>query len=250
MTANKLWIIVLALASVVVVALGWTVGVQPQIDSAVAADQQRIAVVSENAKHAADLAQLKEQFEDIASLRRELAELRQGIPARADDDGVVDMIDAVAAQLGVTVVSVNWGESTFYQAAVSAGVAAPVAPPTGDEAEGDSATPPPVVIPSEDPTAGVVQVAKADVDALTAGSLVALPVSITVNADSGQLLQFITRLSESKRLFLVTGATLTPGSEQGPGASTIDGLVYFLPGLTGANPDDNESTTQSATTSG
>lgn len=228
MSAGRLWIIILALASVVVVVLGWVIGVKPQVDSIVAAQQLRDQVIQENIQHGADLVGLKQQFSEIDVLRRELSQLRETVPEGWDQASVVKTVRETADAIGVKIQSIEWLDAVYYAPPSSGGAAVPTPEPTSDtEAEGPDATS--GAVPIADATAGVVTVDSADASALT-NTLVAVPVTITLNTSYENLLTFISMLRDSDRLLLVTGAFLDPAGAGG--VSFITGLVYVLPGPT------------------
>lgn len=225
MSAGRLWIIVIALASVVVLVLGWVIGVKPQLDAVVAAEQLRQQVEQENVMHAADLVELKRQFADIDQLRNELKSLREAVPEGWDQASVVKTVRETAAAGGLSVESIEWSDAVFYVPAASGGAAvAPpdvsADPPAGGEDQEESAP-----LPPADATAGVVLVDPVDASALT-NTLVAVPVKVNVYGGYADLLTYVSRLRDSERLLLVTGVTYTGGS----GVSSITGLVYVLPG--------------------
>ncbi|CAN5561748.1 hypothetical protein BH10ACT7_BH10ACT7_13920 [soil metagenome] len=229
MSASRLWILVIALASVVVLVLGWVVGVKPQLDAVVAAEQLRLQVEQENVQHAADLAELKLQFADIDELRDELEGLREAVPEGWDQASVVRTVRETAETGGLAVESIEWSDAVFYAPAASGGAAIPppeetADPPIEEENQADPAIP-----PLADATTGVVLVDPADASALT-NTLVAVPVKINIYGGYAEILSFASRLRDSERLLLVTGITYTGGSG---GVSSITGLVYVLPGPTG-----------------
>lgn len=230
MNASKLWITVLALASVVVLALGWVVGVSPQLDAMVSAQQQRADVIQQNLQHGADLVGLKEQFEQIDVSRRDLAQMRKAVPATWQQEDVIQMAREIADELGVKIQTITWDASVAYAPASSGGAVAPAPASTEESTDGSAAQPvAPSTIPSEDPTAGIVAVDPADAALLT-GKFVAVPVTIGMLAEYPQLPVFMSRLRDESRLFVVTGATY-PIAGSGD-VATISGLVYVVPGPT------------------
>ena len=63
MDKHRMWIVGAVLAIVAVLALGWFLGISPQLDEARAANTDRQNVEIQNAAYAAQLETLKKQFE-------------------------------------------------------------------------------------------------------------------------------------------------------------------------------------------
>lgn len=231
MSAGKIWIIVIALASVVVLVLGWVLGVSPQVQAMVSSQQQRDLVIQENIQHGADLVGLKQQFDEIDVSRRDLEQLRKGIPAAWQQEDVIQAVREIADELQVSIASITWDAATVYAPAISAGVLAPAPAATAEPTDGSTPAPAPpaATVPSEDPNAGIVAVDPADSGVLT-GTLVVVPVKISMNVEYPQMLAFMSRLRDSERLILVTGATYPLGGIAEP--ATISCFVYVVPGPT------------------
>jgi len=79
--ANRIWYLIGGVAIIAILALGWFLGVSPQLAAAGTADAERATVEEENAAQNAILAQMKEQFAQLDVLTAELEELQVNVPA-------------------------------------------------------------------------------------------------------------------------------------------------------------------------
>lgn len=199
MNASRIWTIVGVIVAAGVLVLGWALGVSPLLAQAAAADTERATVEQLNAGELAELARMKEQYEQIGDLRIELAQLRVSVPAETDTDFVYALLNNVQAATGTPVQSVTTGQAVPY----GAGTDAPVeAPATGSEG-GSAATPDaPAVVPS----------------------LYTVPVTLTFqDAPVENVLAFVSQLQNGPRLFLVTSVT-----GNGSGSSTVTAFMFVL----------------------
>lgn len=220
MDKNRLWVIGSVLAMVVVVVLGWLVGIQPQLDAISTSANEQATVDVTNAGHAARLAKLKEDFKDIGKLKAELAPLDASVPTGTEIPAFVDQLDALAGGTQVTLLGITVADAKPYT---------PVADPTAPVADsGSASTPAPSATPTSAPapTTGVPPFTNTKI---SANNFAALAVQITVKGDYTNVLNFVNGLQVGTRLFLVTGLT-TAAAADNPGAveANISGLIYAL----------------------
>jgi Tfp pilus assembly protein PilO len=217
--SNRYWIFGTAVIVIAVAALGWFLGIQPALQQAAATDAARADVEAQNAQYELQLAQLREDYENIDALRAEVETLRLAIPNHADYEGFIAEINGLAAGTATTVTNVVIGDASWYMAA-----------PT-------SATPPAEVVeeaPADGTAAGAGDTAAAAAEgeqviplpnadgSVNGSNFIAIPVQLTV---TGEYLQFIRALQADQRLFLVTGFSAADGTPP-----TINGLLYVLLG--------------------
>lgn len=216
MDKNRLWIIGSVLVMVVVVVLGWLVGIQPQLDAISADAEEQATVEVTNAGHAALLAKLKEDFKDIDKLNAELASLDASVPAGTEIPAFVDQLDALAVGTQVILSGITVADAQPYTP-----VTAPLAPVAGS---GSTPTPAPSATSAPVPTAGIPPVTNAKI---SADNFATIAVQITVKGDYTNVLNFVNGLQTGTRLFLVTGLA-TAASTDHPGAveANISGLIY------------------------
>ncbi|TFC13981.1 hypothetical protein E3O19_11625 [Cryobacterium algoritolerans] len=220
MNKNRLWMIASVLVMVLVLLLGVVLGVQPQLASAAAADEQRASVEASNAGQATVLAQLKKDFAGIDKLKTELAPLSDSVPRGTEMPAFVNQLDALSGASQVTLTGITVADAVPYAPVAAPVVAAPAAK------EGEAATPTPSAAPS---TAGVPPVTNSSI---TAENFASLALTVTVSGSYGNALNFVNGLQTGKRLFLVSGLSTSKDAVAGRGAdtvvATITGLVYVL----------------------
>ncbi|WP_431278139.1 hypothetical protein [Leifsonia poae] len=229
MDKTRLWIIGSAVAMVAIVALGWVVGIQPQLSAASAADAQTAQVEALNQKNALALAELQKQYKDLPALKAQLAALASSVPGDVQMPAFMDEMTAVASGAGVTVAKWTAADGQAYTAPVAPAAAA-AAP-----AAGSTATPAPTPAPgtpAPTPTPAVpVKVAGLPPvmsTLITSDNFIASPVTVSVSGPYANVLTFLKGAQSGQRLFLVTGF-VTKASTVGTGVdATISGLIYTL----------------------
>lgn len=249
MDKNRLWIIGSVLVMVALIALGWLLGIQPQLTATATAVEQRVAIEQVNAAHELSLAKLKEDFKEIDALNKELVTLSRSVPFGTDVPDYVDQLDALAKANNVTLKALTVADPTAYTLVAPV---VPVAPPTAPESTpsptaSPGATPAPV---EPVPAPGAPPVTN---ETITPQNFASLAVNITVAGNYSDVLNFVNGLQTGSRLFLVTGLStkaeqqaLVPESPESttsavdddddvvvataPGSveGTIAGLIYSL----------------------
>jgi Tfp pilus assembly protein PilO len=194
---SKMWILIAAILSVAVLAMGWFLGVSPKLDEMNSANDQRASVEQQNKLHEARVAELKKQFENIDELKEKLAEFQLALPPGDELSTFLGQLHALEASSGVLLTKFAASDGQSY-------VAAP------------GATTNPLV---------------------TADNFVAITIDLTVTGTRGQVIDFLNDLQYGDRLFLVTKLTVaqdqsgSSGSEEGAVGGytgTITGFVYVL----------------------
>ncbi|ASD23178.1 hypothetical protein B7495_14545 [Cryobacterium sp. LW097] len=220
MDKNRLWIIGTVAVMVFVLVGGFVLGIQPQLSAAAAANEERASVAASNAGQSAVLDELKKDFENIDTLKAELAPLSASVPSDTGMPAFVNQLDVLAGATQVTLDGFTVSDATPY---------APVA--TADPAAASTATPAPTASDATVPAAGVPPVTS---EQITAANFASLAVTITVSGGYANALNFVNGLQTGERLFLVSGITTTArDAAEGETASggvnaVITGLVYVL----------------------
>ena len=213
MNKTRLWMIGAVLVTVVIVALGWVVGISPQLDQARTADAERMGVEATNQIHEATLVELRELDENLPELESELADLRAALPDDAAIATLLGQLNSIAQQNGMQLTSFTADAPAEFATAEE-----PVAPvvPADASAEADAPTDAPATTPAAP---------AAPVPAGTSG-FISIPVSVTVSGSGAGLSGFIESLQFGERLFLATDLSIT--NDGGGSTSTIDGLIYVM----------------------
>ncbi|SEA55344.1 hypothetical protein [Leifsonia sp. 21MFCrub1.1] len=237
--SNRLWIIGSVLITVVVLVLGWIVGVQPQLAAAATATVQRIDVEQTNARYEAVLAKLKSEHDRLPELTARLAALAASVPSGTESSTFVTELNGVAAGTGVTIRSLTFSDAVSYKPPV-----APAEPtPT---ASGSTATPAPTPSPSASPAAP----APVTSPLITSTNFFATPVQVGVRGSLSQVLDFLAGAQKGERLFLVTALSSSPSTDEGVPEGTVDatigGYIYAVTPA-GATAQGGTGTTSGST---
>lgn len=235
MDKNRLWVIGSVLIMAAILALGFVLGIQPQLKSASEARAERLVVETTNAEQSLVLAQLKMDYARIDEVRNELAPLTLSVPAGTEMPAFINQLSELAGQSQVSLTMITVNEPQAY-AEVAAPVAeAPVADVAAEGAATDAAVAAPVAA-APLPTAGVPPVVDSRI---TAANFASLSVQISIKGDYSRVLDFVNGLQTGSRLFLVSDIMTTTVAAEGataeaapvaggPVDATITGLVYVL----------------------
>jgi Tfp pilus assembly protein PilO len=227
MDTNRLWTIGAGLAMVVVVVMGWFLGIQPQLSSATIASADLAATQTRNDASSASIAKLKADFEGITKLTRDAAALRESVPSSAQISAFVTELDSLAGEHQVEVNSITVSDAKAYTPPVV--VAA--APAVGNSATSSpAATPAPTNVPVSAPAAPTAPALVTN-PKITAANFIAIPVQLSLKGPYLKVLEFVKGLQTGPRLFLVTTMSTKPPADKTAGGSvdaTVGGLVYVI----------------------
>ncbi|OII23678.1 hypothetical protein [Frigoribacterium sp. MCBA15_019] len=244
MDRNRMMLIAAALTGVVVLALGFLVGVQPQLVAASSAESQQQSVEAQNETLRASLATLETDNAKLPDLKSELATLDTSVPSQAALSSFLTELDQLAGASGTTVTGFTSSDATVYEPTTT-DVAAPAAT---DEAASDSGG-----------TAATAPAAPTAPDLVTdplvtATNFSSIPITVSIQGSYAQARDFLSKLQGGSRLFLVTTFASTGSSEAGdatgvPDQWTVGGLVYVLQDAA-ATQADQAAETPAATAEG
>ena len=163
-----IWRIATALVVVVVVALGWFLGISPQLTRASVAADQLKDVQATNAQHEAELAALKKQFATLPEIEAELDGLRESLPAVPSFAEFMSDLSSIEARTNAQVIGYSTEPSIPYAATEEA------------TNKGEVST------------------------SVTGENFMAIPMSFEVGGTYAQNLDFVSRVQTNSRLFLIT----------------------------------------------
>ena len=231
MNKDRLWVIGAVLGIVVVVVMGWFLGVSPLVTQATSANSQATSLSQANVVSKSKLSTLKQQFENIDTLQTDLATLRQSIPTGADLPTFITEINLLCARYHVSLTSVAVNDAVVFQAPV-----APAAPATASGGSTPAATPTPT--PTATQATGTAAPAA---PAASGGDLVLVPVVINVTGKFEDVVNFTGGVQAGARLYLAAEVEVAPGASTGGGAptkflGTLTGNIYTLAGTSGDLP--------------
>jgi hypothetical protein len=172
--ATRIWTFATVLIMIAVVALGWFLGISPRLADAARFEAERRSVEAQNDVTRAVIAQLQADFENLDELLIELEGLREEFPTAAQyDDAVEELLTRLlSAGLGLQNIQIN-----------------EPAPTTPLVIDPDAEVPPPEIDGE-----GI----------LPAGSLLGVPVTVTVTGPLSSILEYIDALQKSPRFSIVT----------------------------------------------
>lgn len=220
--STRIWTFATVIVMIVVVALGWFLGISPKLADAARFDADRQSVIAQNDLARATIAQLQADFDNIDELRLELEELRAEFPTEAAyDDAVEELLTRLLA-----------AELTLQNLAINE--PAPTTPLVLD----DDTAPPPTEVDGE----GV----------LPEGSLLGVTATVTVTGPLDAILGYMQALQESQRFAIVSRGDYTAETGEGAatGRMTFSLIIYVVSGQDlldvqpGVEPDDEAEPTE------
>ncbi|MDX2024739.1 hypothetical protein [Microcella sp.] len=196
--ASRIWSFAAVLIMIAVVALGWFLGISPRLADAARFEIERQNVEAQNTVARAAIAQLQADFDNIDELLDELEGLREEFPTDAHYDVAIQelLTRLLSAGLGLQNIAIN-----------------EPAPTT-----------PLVLQEGEEPPA-------AEIDGggiLPAGSLLSVPVTVTVTGSLSSILNYIQALQESPRFSIVSRGDYAAATDVG--TVTFSMIMYVVSG--------------------
>lgn len=225
MDKTKLWMIGSVIVMVAVVALGWIVGVQPQLDAAAAAAAQTAQVNETNIAKKVVLERLQKDSANLPALKKTLSSLAASVPTTSANPAFMDELSGLAAANSVALSAWAIGDGQPYVAP-----AAPAAPATAGSSASPTSTPSPSATPVPSPTAAPPAAGMPPVVSplITKENFVVVPVSFTVSGAYPNVVAFLHAAQTGQRLFLVdsfgTGPSITGVGVDGK----VSGYTYVL----------------------
>ncbi|PRY67543.1 hypothetical protein B0I08_106150 [Glaciihabitans tibetensis] len=209
-----------------ILALGWFLGVSPQVDAAAASHTALASTELQNAKHRTTLLALIEQHARIDAIRAETLSLRGEIPAGLGLPDLVDEMTAVAAAHGVVITRYGAEEplSPISLAEAAQASVAPTTEPTGEQPAAPTAGQP--TAPAAESIAE--SAATAPSPRVTAGNLYAVPITLTLSGTPADARAMVGELQHGRRLFLVTSADFVATEPLEESVSEVRGYAYVL----------------------
>jgi Tfp pilus assembly protein PilO len=184
-----IWRIGTALVVVVIVALGWFLGISPQLSRAGIAADQLADVKATNAQQEAELAALKKQFASLPEIEAEIEELRETVPAVPNFAEFMRNLDTFETRTGARMLAYSADPSIPYAASAE----------TTNKGEASTS--------------------------ITGENFMLIPISFEIGGSYAQNLDFVKRVQTNQRLYLMTdinikevqvsaGAIVAPGTPE------------------------------------
>ncbi|WP_454112356.1 type 4a pilus biogenesis protein PilO [Microbacterium aurum] len=125
MDKHRLTLIVIGALGLVIIAGGWFVGVQPQLDRIEAANSQTASIRQINDVQQKKNEALAADNDRLEEYKTDLAAKQQEIPASRAQQELINQIDAAATAAGVTVKNLRFDVAAAYIAPAGVDVAGP-----------------------------------------------------------------------------------------------------------------------------
>jgi len=234
MDRNRIKLIIAVVSGVAVLALGFFLGVQPQLSATSAALEQKSGIDQQNEGIRAAVEQLIAENEGLAGLEADRDARFASVPDEPDMPTLIRQLDQMAGEAGTQVTAFTTADPVSYAAPASATApAAEAAPAAGSESTEGTA---PADAAAAAPAEAAVPTAPTTVTdpAVTAANFSTIAVTVDVAGSYDQALDFVDRLQKGPRLFLVTTITSSEPEEGAQGVAaqgqtwTVGGLVFVL----------------------
>lgn len=123
----RLSLIVFGVVAVAILAGGWALGIQPQLNRIGAADSQTASIRQINNAQEAENAALAADNANLAQYKADLAADEAQIPTTRSQQALIDQINGVASAAGVTVQSLVFDQAMAYAPPAAVPVSLPTA---------------------------------------------------------------------------------------------------------------------------
>lgn len=232
MTGNRLWAFGVVVGVIMIVVLGWIVGISPALSQAAQAAVQIQSVTDQNTALSATATKLQAEFATLPEMTSKLTALQAEFPDSADLDGWLSQLQGLAQSTGVTITTFTAGQAASYGGPAAAAAAAAPASPTASPSASPSPTPAPTRTPTPTPTAGaaapVAAAAGQQPSASLAPRLFTIPVVIGITGSTDQMLAFTNASQLNARYFLATGFAVVKATPPGLATATLTGSVFVV----------------------
>lgn len=188
--STRIWTFATVLVIIVVIALGWFLGVAPKLAEMTRYDSERVTVLAQNELSRTKLAQIEADFARLAEFEQELADLQAEFPEAPEYADAVDTFlrELVSERLVL--------DSLVVREPVPAD---------------------PTVVPDQ-------------FGQVPSGTLLQLNVDATVLGELPPTLAYIDALQESGRFTVVPRFTFSDGRDQEARSTTITIVLYVIAG--------------------
>lgn len=220
MTMTRLWNVIGVVGVVLILLLGYAVGVSPALASASTADDDLVSVEAQNQVKETELAALKALAENSDQLFADLEKVQIAIPSTQQSSEFARQISSLAASAGVELTEVTYSAITEALAPEAEVVA--IAP---TETEGEAAT------ESDEPAAPTETPAETPAGPTSVQSvpgMVSIGVTIRARGSLAQVIKFINSVQLQQRAFSVSSTAVRLGGDAGEYELDIEGAVYAL----------------------
>lgn len=193
---NRIWTFATIIVVIIMVVLGWFLGVAPKLGEAARAEADRVLVAAQNQATTITLEQLRQDAERLSELEADLQALQNEFPELPESDELVEAFIRGALDDGVVIENLALSEP------------APA-----------------------DPLIVIDQFGQ-----VPEGTLLAVDGSLTVLGDLSNVLDFVARLQAAERFTLVTGVVFADEDDDARTTITLEVFLISGPPAEGALP--------------
>lgn len=234
MDVKRIWQLGAAVVALGILALGWFLGVNPQLDAAAQAAGQTSSLAMTNDQTQITIGGFATQQKKLPQLEAQLSSLLRSVPDAELIPSFITELNEAATGASVRITGIDVSDPQQYQPATApstssttstSSTATPTPAPT------TAATPAPAATatPAATPQAGMPPVTS---PLITAQTMAVIPVAVTVSGSYADTLAFVGAVQKGTRLFLVTKLTTSQDSSaaasNGDVTVTVSGYIYSL----------------------
>jgi Tfp pilus assembly protein PilO len=217
MTDTRKWSAVAAVLVVAIFAAGWFLLISPKRGDAATLRDTAAAKAQANGKLEEQIKMLQQQQQDLPTQQATLAALRTKIPTNPALPALIRDLTVAGQKAGVSLDSM----APSPPVAVVSAAAAPAVTSSSNSTEGDSTS------SATDSTSSTPKSKAPEHAAAPTEALFQVPLTLNVTGSYFELEQFISKLENIQRSFLVSGFTIADATTEG----TVDGdLTVVLNG--------------------
>ncbi|MBH0008446.1 hypothetical protein [Salinibacterium sp. SWN1162] len=219
MTMTRMWNVIGVAAALLILLLGYVVGVSPALAAASVSDDDLVAVEAQNQVKTNELAALKALAEDSDQLFADLEIAQTSVPGTQLSSEFARQVSNLASTAGAQFDGLAYS-GVAEALAPEAEAPAIVTPEVDGETEEDSESEPaPEAAPEAPSGPSAIQ---------SVPGLISVGVSIKATGSRADLLKFVNSVQLYQRAFSVTSVELRIGADSGGYELDLQGAVYVL----------------------
>lgn len=188
--AMRVWTLGTVIVMIVIIALGWFLGIAPKLAEAAVANSERVAVEAQNTLIEVAIQELEQTQSRLTELRQELDDLADGFPPSAEYANAIQQYLASLASTGVVLDN----------------------------------------LAIQEPTIADSELLIEEGQQVPTGTLLAIPVQLSVFGDLAAVLSYADALQQSSRFVVISSMTYTGSVEVESRALSISMTMYVITG--------------------
>ncbi len=187
---TRIWTFASVIAVIVIVALGWFLGVSPKVAEITRFEAERLVVAAQNEVNRATLASLQADFENLDEFREQLDAIEAEFPELPEYAELLDLLRTAALPEGLALENLALGE----------------------------------------PAAATIDSVLDEFGQLPQGTLIRLDGAIGVQGDVLAALRYVSSLQSAERFVLITDVVHSEGRNPDDRSTTITFSLFLISG--------------------